>query len=182
MATKSCVPDGDETEVLLGTSWTAVIRRSASGSGPRTSSSQTPAMSAVQFQRRFGLTRYETAFANCARAWCGRTRTVSGRSEDHVEVDKARIGGGMRGERPGRPPEDLRRNKGRHKSGASRERTRKRQVGTFRWCEDLLILATLRLRFQGGTKELRFADGHPPTTGDKSNDIRRFDVRTQVRV
>ena len=42
--------------------------------------SQTPGMSAVQFQRQLGLTRYETAFGICissARVWCGPIRTGS---------------------------------------------------------------------------------------------------------
>ena len=42
--------------------------------------SQTPGMSAVQFQRQLGLSRYETAFQilhKLARAWCGPTKTGS---------------------------------------------------------------------------------------------------------
>ena len=46
--------------------------------------SQTPGMSAVQFQGQLRLTRYDASCTNYARGWCGRTRAASvGRPKDH---------------------------------------------------------------------------------------------------
>jgi len=63
---------------------------------------QTPGMSAVQFQRQLGLSRYETAFQilhNSAPEWSARTKIVSvGRANEHVEVDETWVGGRTRGE------------------------------------------------------------------------------------
>jgi len=64
-------------------------------------SSQTPGMSAVQFQRQLGLSRYETAFQILHKLRAGMVRPDAdriGRTEDHVEVDECWVGGKTRGE------------------------------------------------------------------------------------
>jgi hypothetical protein len=64
----------------------------------------TPGMSAVQFQRQLGLTRYETAFQILHKLRAGMVRPDRGRiggslgRDDHVEVDETWIGGASRGE------------------------------------------------------------------------------------
>src|ERR1035437_9008728 len=64
--------------------------------------SQTPGMSAVQFQRQLGLSRYETAFAILHKLRAGMVRPdqdrLGGRLGDHVEVDESWVGGRTRGE------------------------------------------------------------------------------------
>ena len=64
--------------------------------------SQTPGMSAVQFQRQLGLTRYETAFGILHKLRAGMVRPdkdrIGGRAKEHVEVDEAWVGGKTRGE------------------------------------------------------------------------------------
>jgi Transposase zinc-ribbon domain len=64
--------------------------------------SQTPGMSAVQFQRQLGLTRYETAFGILHKLRAGMVRPdqdrIGGRAKEHVEVDEAWVGGRTRGE------------------------------------------------------------------------------------
>ena len=64
--------------------------------------SQTPGMSAVQFQRQLGLTRYETAFGILHKLRAGMVRPdqdrIGGKADGHVEVDEAYVGGKTRGE------------------------------------------------------------------------------------
>ena len=64
--------------------------------------SQTPGMSAVQFQRQLGLSRYETAFQILHKLRAGMVRPdqdrIGGQPDDHVEVDEAWVGGRTRGE------------------------------------------------------------------------------------
>ena len=64
--------------------------------------SQTPGISAVQFQRQLGLTRYETAFQILHKLRAGMVRPdqdrIGGRSKQHVEVDETWVGGRTRGE------------------------------------------------------------------------------------
>jgi hypothetical protein len=64
--------------------------------------SQTPGMSAVQFQRQLGLTRYETAFAILHKLRAGMVRPdqdrIGGQAKEHVEVDETWVGGRTRGE------------------------------------------------------------------------------------
>ena len=65
--------------------------------------SQTPGMSAVQFQRQLGLSRYETAFQILHKLRAGmvrpdRDRIGTGTSADHVEVDETYVGGTTKGE------------------------------------------------------------------------------------
>jgi transposase-like protein len=62
--------------------------------------SQTTGMSAVQFQRQLGLTRYETAFQLLHKLRAGMVRTDQDRigiEGEHVEVDETWIGGRTRG-------------------------------------------------------------------------------------
>jgi transposase-like protein len=65
-------------------------------------SSQTPGMSAVQFQRQIGLKRYETAFQILHKLRAGMVRPdrdrIGGRADEHVEVDETWVGGRTRGE------------------------------------------------------------------------------------
>ena len=65
-------------------------------------SSQTPGMSAVQFQRQLQLSRYETAFGILHKLRAGMVRPdqdrIGGRPGEHVEVDETLIGGRTRGE------------------------------------------------------------------------------------
>ena len=59
--------------------------------------SQTPGMSAVQFQRQLGLTRYETAFGILHKLRAGMVRPdqdrIGARAGEHVEVDETYVGG-----------------------------------------------------------------------------------------
>ena len=63
--------------------------------------SQTPGMSATQFQRQIGLSRYETAFQILHKPRAGMVRPdqdqIGGRPDEHVEVDEAYVGGRTRG-------------------------------------------------------------------------------------
>jgi hypothetical protein len=64
-------------------------------------SSLTPGMSAVQFQRQLGLTRYETAFQILHKLRAGMVnaeQTRIGGGKQHVEIDETWIGGQTRGE------------------------------------------------------------------------------------
>jgi len=64
-------------------------------------SSQTIGMSAVQFQRELGLSRYETAFQILHKLRAGMVRPdqdrIGGNPEEHVEADETWIGGRTRG-------------------------------------------------------------------------------------
>ena len=64
--------------------------------------SQTRGMSAVQFQRLLGLSRYETAFGILHKLRAGMVRPerdkIGGKPKEHVEVDEAWVGGRTCGE------------------------------------------------------------------------------------
>jgi transposase-like protein len=64
--------------------------------------SQTLGISATQFQRQIGLTRYETAFQILHKLRAGMVRPdqdqIGGRPHEHVEVDEAYVGGRTRGQ------------------------------------------------------------------------------------
>ena len=64
--------------------------------------SQTPGMSAVQFQRQLGLSRYETAFQILHKLRSGMVRPnqdrIGGQPKNHVEVDETWVGGRTHGE------------------------------------------------------------------------------------
>lgn len=61
----------------------------------------TPGMSAVQFQRQLGLSRYETAFQILHKLRAGMVRPdqdrIGGNAEEHVEADETWVGGRTRG-------------------------------------------------------------------------------------
>ena len=63
--------------------------------------SPTPGMSATQFQRQVGLSRYETAFQILHKLRAGMVRPdqdrIGGEACDHVEVDETWVGGRTRG-------------------------------------------------------------------------------------
>lgn len=63
--------------------------------------SMTPGMSAVQFQRQLGLSRYETAFQILHKLRAGMVRPgrdrIGGNAKESVEVDETLIGGATRG-------------------------------------------------------------------------------------
>ena len=67
--------------------------------------SQTPGMSAVQFQRQLGLSRYESAFQILHKLRAGMVRPhqdrIGGKPEEVAEADETYGGGGTRGV-PGR--------------------------------------------------------------------------------
>ncbi|MCA3248759.1 MAG: IS1595 family transposase [Azospirillum sp.] len=71
-------------------------------------SSQTPGISAVQFQRQLGLSRYETAFQILHTLRAGMVRPdqerIGGGRASHVELDETYVGGRVRGK--GRGPRD----------------------------------------------------------------------------
>ena len=64
--------------------------------------SQTPGISAVQFQRQLGLSRYETAFGILHKLRAGMVRPnqdrIGGTPGEHVEIDETWVGGRTRGE------------------------------------------------------------------------------------
>lgn len=64
--------------------------------------SQTTGMSAMQFQRQLGLSRYETAFGILHKLRAAMVRPnqdrIGGRAGEHVEVDETWVGGRTRGE------------------------------------------------------------------------------------
>jgi hypothetical protein len=63
--------------------------------------SQTPGMSAVQFQRQLGLSRYETAFQILHKLRAGMVRPdqdrIGGKPNELVEADETYVGGRTRG-------------------------------------------------------------------------------------
>ena len=69
--------------------------------------SRTQGMSAVQFQRQLGLSRYETAFGILHKLRAAMVRPdqdqISGMVGEHVDVDETWVGGRTRGEGQGIP-------------------------------------------------------------------------------
>lgn len=63
--------------------------------------SQTPGLSAVQFQRQLGISRYETAFQILHKLRAGMVRPdqdrIGGHAGEHVEVDESYVGGQTHG-------------------------------------------------------------------------------------
>jgi hypothetical protein len=63
--------------------------------------SQTPGMSAVQFQRQLGLSRYETSFQILHKLRAAMVRPdqdrIGGKPEEHIEADETYVGGRTRG-------------------------------------------------------------------------------------
>ena len=64
--------------------------------------SQTPGISAVQFQRQLGLSRYESAFQILHKLRVGMVRPdqdrIGGKPAEHVEADETYVGGRTRGQ------------------------------------------------------------------------------------
>jgi len=64
--------------------------------------SHPPGISAVQFQRQLGLSRYETAFGILHKLRAGMVRPdqdrIGGKLDEHVEADETYVGGRTRGE------------------------------------------------------------------------------------
>lgn len=78
--------------------------------GAYLATTQTPGLSAVQFQRQLGITRYETAFQILHRLRAAMVRPGRdhiGGSGPHVEVDETYVGGRTRGEGRGRTRKSL---------------------------------------------------------------------------
>ena len=90
--------------------------------------SQTPGMSAIQFQRQLGLSRYETAFQILHKLRIGMVRPdqdrIGGKPDDIVEDDETWVGGRTRGN--GRGVHDMA-----LVAGAVEVRQRKRTDGSF---------------------------------------------------
>ena len=75
--------------------------------------SQTPGISAVQFQRQLGLSRYETAFGILHKLRAGMVRPnqdrIGGKPGEHVEIDETMGWWTDSRRRPGCPPQGSRR-------------------------------------------------------------------------
>jgi hypothetical protein len=113
---------------------------------------QTPGMSAVQFQRQLGLTRYETAYTILHKLRSGMVRPNRDKigSEHPVEIDECNVGGATRGEGSGvhhmttvigavevrtkKPPEDPEGKsvKIKYKNGKSKAEEKKTYAGRLR--------------------------------------------------
>ena len=70
--------------------------------GAYLAASLTPGMSAIQFQRQLGLSRYETAFQILHKLRAGMVRPdrdlIGGTLGEHVEIDETYVGGTTRGQ------------------------------------------------------------------------------------
>ena len=79
--------------------------------------SQTPGMTAVQFQRQLGLSRYETAFQILHKLRAGMVRPgqdrIGGNPGEHVEADETYVGGPYSRQGPRRSRHGSRRRCGR---------------------------------------------------------------------
>ena len=132
---------------------------------------QTPGMSAVQFQRQLGLTRYETAYTILHKLRSGMVRPNRDKigSEHPVEIDECNVGGATRGEGSGvhhmttvigavevrtkKPPEDPEGKsvKIKYKNGKSKAEEKKTYAGRLRLqvipdrCMDESVAATTLL-------------------------------------
>jgi predicted RNA-binding Zn-ribbon protein involved in translation (DUF1610 family) len=129
--------------------------------------SQTPGMSAVQFQRQLDLTRYETAFGILHKLRAGMVRLdqdrIGGKADGHVEVDEAYVGGKTRGEGRGVHHKTLVVAAVEHREPGTAQDKRKdgRYAGRIR-----LAIATDRgAGSLGGFVESAVMPGTSPTTG-----------------
>ena len=99
--------------------------------------SQTPGISAVQFQRQLGLSRYETAFQILHKLRAGMVRPdqdrIGGKPDEHVEVDEGWIGGRTRGKGRGVTDKVLVTSAVEVRKRKPGTRTRKTQGGPLRW-------------------------------------------------
>src|SRR3954454_414989 len=127
--------------------------------------SQTPGMSAVQFQRQLGLTRYETAFGILHKLRAGMVRPdqdrIGGKADGHGEVDEAYVGGKTRGEGRGVHHKTLVVAAVEHREPGTAQDKRKGYAGRLR-----LAIATDRgAGSLGGFVESAVMPGTSPTTG-----------------
>src|SRR4051794_33389560 len=125
--------------------------------------SQTPGMSAVQFQRPLDLTRYETAFGILHKLRAGMVRPdrIGGKADGHVEVDEAYVGGKTRGEGVHHKTLVVAAVEVRHRESGTAQDKRKGYAGRIR-----LAIATDRgAGSLGGFVESAVMPGTSPTTG-----------------
>ena len=134
--------------------------------------SQTPGISAVQFQRQLGLSRYETAFQILHKLRVGMVRPdqdrIGGSPDVHVEADETWIGGRTRGK--GRGVHDMA-----LVAGAVEVRQRKRssslnkrKTGRFAGRVRLSLLPDRSAKSLGGFIESTVAPGTAIITDDWS--------------
>jgi transposase-like protein len=134
--------------------------------------SQTPGMSAIQFQRQLGLSRYETAFQILHKLRAGMVRPdqdrIGGKLGENVEVDETYVGGRTRGK--GRGVHDMvlvagavevRQRK--RSSGLNKRKTR-RYAGRVR----LAVVPDRSAKSLGGFVESTVASGASIITDDWS--------------
>lgn len=134
--------------------------------------SQTPGMSAIQFQRQLGLSRYETAFQILHKLRAGMVRPdpdrIGGKPGEHVEADETWVGGRTRGK--GRGVHDLVLVAGavevrqRKRSGSLNKRKTGRYAGRVR----LAVLPDRSAKSLGGFIESAVASGATIVTDDWS--------------
>jgi transposase-like protein len=134
--------------------------------------SQTPGMSAVQFQRQLGLSRYETAFQILHKLRAGMVRPdqdrIGGKPEEHVEADETYVGGRTRGK--GRGVHDMVLVAGavevrQRKLASSRN---KRKTGRYAGRVRLALVPDRSARSLGGFIESTVAPGATIITDDWS--------------
>ncbi len=134
--------------------------------------SQTPGMSAVQFQRQLGLPRYETAFQILHKLRAGMVRPdrdrIGGKPEEHIEADETYVGGRTRGK--GRGVHDMVLVAGavevrQRKLASSRN---KRKTGRYAGRVRLALVPDRSARSLGGFIESTVAPGATIITDDWS--------------
>lgn len=132
--------------------------------------SQTPGMSAVQFQRQLGLSRYETAFQILHKLRAGMVRPdqdrIGGKPEERVEADETYVGGRTRGK--GRGVHDMSLVAGavevRQRKGAGS--LNKRKTGRYAGRVRLALVSDRSARSLGGFIESSVAPGATIITDD----------------
>jgi len=142
--------------------------------------SQTPGMSAVQFQRQLGLSRYETAFQILHKLRAGMVRPdqdrIGGKSGDVVEADETYVGGRTRGKGRGvhnmvlvAGAVEIRQRK---RSGSLNQRKTGRYAGRVR----LALVPDRSARSLGGFIKSTVAPGATIITDDWSGYAKRGDL------
>jgi transposase-like protein len=135
--------------------------------------SQTPGISAVQFQRQLGLSRYETAFQILHKLRVGMVRPdqdrIGGKPGEHVEADETWVGGRTRGK--GRGVHDMVLVAGavevlQRKSTSS---LNKRKTGRYAGRVRLALVADRSAKSLGGFIESTVAPGTRIITDDWSS-------------
>ena len=134
--------------------------------------SQTPGMSAVQFQRQLGLSRYETAFQILHKLRAGMVRPdqdrIGGKPDELVEADETYVGGRTHGKGKGVHDKVL-------VTGAVEVRQRKiassrnkRKTGRYAGRVRLAVVPDRSARSLGGFIERNIAPGTTIITDDWS--------------